>query len=386
MVLSHADRRIRAGIIQELVNQYWVSGCSECKMHISFQIALSYSSGYGQPRSLERSLEWLERSGKSTNELESQVNYAKTLILPPYRSLRIRELQDQFIIAVDHAHEYRIVHGADFSQIKAELAEELRDVGITFGESHMMTITLKRTLARALNDDSMYNEAANMQEGLVKLLKANGDKDNEMKVLGDLCHTYSLQNRLQVAESYRSEVTDYFTEHLGEEHLGTLQSLTNLAHTQTELGRWTEAEKNLLRVIAVKTRIAGDEHQSTLAAQSNLVAVYSKQGRLAEAERLQSQIFEARLKTLAEDHQSTWHSMSNLAVIRWSQGRFNDAEEMELKVTELRRKLLGLNHPDTLMSMHNLALTYGKNKQLEKEESMLKQVLRREKNRDRHRT
>ncbi len=375
MVLSHADRRIRVGIIQELVNQYWVSGCSECKIHISLQIALSYYTGYGQPRSIEQSLIWLERSGRSTNELESQVNYAKILIVPPYRSRRIRKLQDQFISEVDHAHEYRIVHGVDFSQIKAELAEEVRDIGISFGEAHMMTVTLKRTLARVLNDNGMYNEAADMQESLFKSLKANGDKDNEMKVLADLCHTYSLQDRLQLAERYRSEAADYYTEHLGEEHMGTLQSLTNLAHTQTELGRWTQAEKNLLRVIAVKTRIAGNEHKGTLAAKSILAAVYFKQGQLAEAERLQSQILEARLRTLGEDHQSTWYSMSNLAVIRWGQGHFNDAEEMELKVVKLRRKLLGLNHPDTLTSMHNLALTYGKKKQLEKEESMLKQVL-----------
>ena len=375
MVLSHADRRIRVGIVQELIHQYWASECSECKMHVSFQIALSYHTGYGQPRNLEQSLTWLERSGRSTNELESQMGYAKILIIPPARSSRIKKLQDQFIVEVDHAHEHRMVHGIHDLQIKAELAEEVRDIGISFGEAHMMTVTLKRTLARILNDHGIYNEAADMQETLVKFLKTSGDKDNEMKVLADLCHTYSLQDRLQLAERYRLEVADYYMKHLGEEHMGTLGILTNLAHTQVELGQWTKAKENLLHVIAVTTRTVGGEHRGTLAAKSILASVYFKQGQLAEAESLQSRILEARLKTLGEYHESTWYSMSNLAVIRWGQEHFNDAEEMELKVVELRRKFLGSNHPNTLTSMYNLALTYGKNKRLEKEELMLKQVL-----------
>ena len=374
MVLSYADRRIRVGIVQELKHQYWASECSECKTHISLQLALSYHTGYGQSRDLEQSLIWLERSGRSTNELESQLSYAKILIIPPARSSRIQKLQDQFVITVDHAHEYRMVHGIQALQTKAELAEEIRDIGISFGEAHMMTIILKRTLAQFLNNHGIYNEAANMQETLVELLKTNGDKDNAMKVLADLCHTYSLQNRLPLAERYRLEVLDYYMKHLGEEHMGTLGILTNLAHTQVELGELEKAKKTLLHIIAVTSRIAGQEHRQTLAAKSILAAVYFKQGQLTEAESLQSRILETRLKTLGGDHESTWYSMSNLAVIMWGQGHFNDAEEMESKVVELRRKSLGSNHPDTLTSMYNLALTYGKTGQSEKEELMLKQV------------
>ena len=355
--------------------RYGETECSKCKSNISLQIALSYHTGYGQRCDREQSLIWLQRSGKSAYELEAQRNYAESLIIPPARSSRIRKLQDQFIVEVDHAHEYRMVHGIRFLQIKAELLEEIRDIGASFGEVHIMTQTLKRTLALLLNDHGLYNEAAEMLEALIQLLKAHGDKDNEIKILAILCHTYSLQGRFEIALQFRSEIADYYRKHLGEEHMGTLGILTNLAHTQVELGQLEKARRNLLYVIAVSGRIVGSQHRATLAAKSILAAVYFKQGRLAEADSLQSQVLEARRQTLGDNHESTWHSMTNMAVIRSEQGHFKDAETMEVKIVELRQRSLGSEHPCTLTSMYNLARTYGKSNQLKKECLMLKQVL-----------
>ena len=124
-ILSCADRRTRIVIVQELMYRYWETQCSKCKPNISLQIALSYQTGYGQPCDREQCLIWLGRSGKSAYELEAQKNYAESLIVPPARSSRIRKLQDQFIFEVDHAHEYRMVHGIQFLPIKADCRRRL---------------------------------------------------------------------------------------------------------------------------------------------------------------------------------------------------------------------------------------------------------------------
>ena len=81
-------------------------------------MALSYHSGYGIPCSLEESYRWLKFDGRSSTELESQIEYAKSLILPPYVNVRLRELQSQFVIEVDHAHEYRLISGRNISAIR----------------------------------------------------------------------------------------------------------------------------------------------------------------------------------------------------------------------------------------------------------------------------
>ncbi|KAL8853067.1 MAG: hypothetical protein Q9221_002097 [Calogaya cf. arnoldii] len=303
------------------------------------------------------SYRWLDLSGKTKEDLERQVEYARILILPPFINERLRGLRSQFIYQVDHAHEYRVASGESISKIKVALANEARDIGAAFGETHHMTVTLERTLAQILNQYGLSEEAAPLQEDLIKRLKSSGNTDDAMKVLADLCHTYSLQDRLQLAEHYREEVAEYYTQHLGQEHMGTLGILTDLAHTQTELGHLARAEVILTRVIAVATRVAGIEHRQTLAANSILAAVYFKQGQLKLAGSLQSQVLEARVRVFGENHESI------------------EAEDIEIKVVALRTKLLGASHPDTLMSMYNLARTYGKNQGPAEEEKMLRKVL-----------
>ncbi|KAL9615144.1 MAG: hypothetical protein Q9167_000462 [Letrouitia subvulpina] len=135
------------------------------------------------------------------------------------------------VLALARLKKSNQVQNAAREVIKAELEEEVRDIGVTFGQTHMIIFNLKRTLARILNSHGMYDAAATIQEDLVTLLDADGEKDNRIKLLSDLSHTYSLQDRLQLAERYRLEVVKYYTEHPGQEHMGTLASLVNLAHT-----------------------------------------------------------------------------------------------------------------------------------------------------------
>lgn len=279
IILAHADRRIRIDIARELKNQYWNTRCSECKAHNSFQIALCYRTGFSQPYSLEESLAWLERSGKSLEDLLLEIDCGQSIRLPEYRDERIRNLQDQFLFEVNYAHEYRMDHNAELKQIVFELSDEVRAIGCSFGEIHEMTVTLKRILAQLLHAQGLYDEAARIQESLFKRLLAEEVRGSGMKVLTDLCQTYSAQGLLPLAESYRSVVADYYTETLGEEHMGTLSILADLTHTLIEMRQWASAEKILLRVVAITSRKVGDEHASTLAAKSNLTAAYYKQGR-----------------------------------------------------------------------------------------------------------
>ena len=88
-ILLHADRLIRVGIVQELLQRYEASKRLRCKQHAAFQVALSYHTGYGIPCSLEQSNRWLELSDRSATELEGRIEYARNLLLPPYVNVRL---------------------------------------------------------------------------------------------------------------------------------------------------------------------------------------------------------------------------------------------------------------------------------------------------------
>lgn len=156
-VLLSADRRIRIGIIKELINRHWTTKCSRCKKHSALQVALSYHTGYGTARNLEQSYKWLELSGKTKEDLERQVEYARILVVPPYNNERLRELQSQFLYAVNHASEYRAAPGESISEIKAALANEVRDIGASFGDTHNMTVELERILGTSFWSPQLPN-------------------------------------------------------------------------------------------------------------------------------------------------------------------------------------------------------------------------------------
>lgn len=146
--LSHADRRFRVAIVQKLLQQYRVSKCFKCRDHIALQLALSYSTGYGIPRDPKESQNWLTISGKSREYFDFQIEYSRIMIMPVLVNVRLRELQSQFFFQVNYAHEYRSTPGNNILDIKAALMAEIRDIGIVYGETHNMTITLKRTLGK----------------------------------------------------------------------------------------------------------------------------------------------------------------------------------------------------------------------------------------------
>ena len=149
LVLSYADIRFRAAIVQELLRRHRESKCTKCRDHIAFQLALSYATGYGIPRDLEASRRWLLISGKSREELNFQIEYSKIMIMPLLGNKRLREIQSQFFFAVDHAHEYRSTPGNNILDIKAALTVEIRDIGRVYGETHDMTVTFKRVLGES---------------------------------------------------------------------------------------------------------------------------------------------------------------------------------------------------------------------------------------------
>jgi len=186
------------------------------------------------------------------------------------------------------------------------------------------------------------------------------DLDEELmaslwKELGDI---YFHEGRWQEAETLQVRVMETSIRVLGEEHPGTLTSMSNLASTYWNQGRWQEAETLDVRVMETWIRVLGEEHPDTLRSMNNLASTYWNQGRWQEAETLQVRVMETSIRVLGEEHPDTLTSMSNLASTYWNQGRWQEAETLQVRVMETWIRVLGEEHPDTLTSMSNLASTY----------------------------
>ncbi|KAF2004693.1 FabD/lysophospholipase-like protein [Amniculicola lignicola CBS 123094] len=150
-----------------------------------------------------------------------------------------------------------------------------------------------------------------------------------------------------------SEVRD--GEEGGGAHMQLLWKFAMCLHAD---GKFNEAEDAFAQVMEMEKKVLGEEHPGTLASISNLALTYINQGRWKEAEELGVRVIETRKRVLGKEHPGTLISISNLAITFWNQGRWKEAEELDMQVIETRKRVLGKDHPNTLTSMNNLAWTW----------------------------
>ncbi|KIJ49330.1 hypothetical protein M422DRAFT_246422 [Sphaerobolus stellatus SS14] len=193
----------------------------------------------------------------------------------------------------------------------------------------------------------------------VSKLKKEGEyEDDTFKVFSDILKECGDWTHWEDVINFQKEIIARRQNHLGEEHLNTLESITNLASTYYHQGQWTKAEELHLKVWKISRDKLGEAHTDTITGMANLASTYRHQGQWTEAEELELKVWQIRRDKLGEAHPDTITSMANLASTYWKQGQWTDAEELELKVWQIRRGKLGEAHPDTISSMANLASTY----------------------------
>jgi hypothetical protein len=69
--LLWADFRVRIEIV-ELLKAKAGSSCSSCSKAVSFQVAFCYHVGFGMPKDDEQVESWLQRSGRSLDDIRSE--------------------------------------------------------------------------------------------------------------------------------------------------------------------------------------------------------------------------------------------------------------------------------------------------------------------------
>jgi len=168
---------------------------------------------------------------------------------------------------------------------------------------------------------------------------------------------------------------DYCTNHLGEMHLNTLDSMNNLALAFGLQGQYSAAEKLYQQVLAGTEKVLGPEHPSTLTSVNNLAEVFKAQGRYPDAEKLHRRTLASRERVLGSEHLDTLRSVNNLASVLKDQGKYSDAEQLYRRAIMGFGKILGPEHPFTLSSQNNLAVVFLKQRNYKAAEELLRGVI-----------
>ncbi len=178
-----------------------------------------------------------------------------------------------------------------------------------------------------------------------------------LKSMSELANTLSAQGDLAGARTFEEKALEVNTRVRGEEHPDTLSAMNNLAATLRAQGDHAGARTFEEKALEVSIRVLGEEHPQTLTTMNNLGLTLKAQGDLAGARTLLKISLEASIRVLGEDHPDTLKSMNNLAITLSAQGDLTGARTLEEKALEVSIRVRGEEHPDTLAAMNNLAGT-----------------------------
>jgi eukaryotic-like serine/threonine-protein kinase len=163
---------------------------------------------------------------------------------------------------------------------------------------------------------------------------------------------------------------------LGQNHLSTLNSMSNLATAYYEAGQVDRAIPLYQKALETQRATLGEDHPDTLVAMNGLAAAFDIAGQVDRAVTLYEQTVRAQRAKLGEDHPDTLISMSNFAGAYRRAGHLDRAMPLLEKVLSARRAKLGEAHPDTLMSMSNLAVAYNVAGRFDRAIALFEEVLK----------
>lgn len=219
---------------------------------------------------------------------------------------------------------------------------------------------------------------------------SRGERLAKQKILHHVAVHFNYRGQWEKAAKYLTEATRIQKELLGDEHIFTLDSMSELASANRSLGRWKAAEEILVKNISMRSRILHKHHPDTLCDMVTLIATYMDQGRPKVAEELRvkvedaakqdgraypemfammymnlcqwkevekwdSKAMEMKKSVIGEEHPETLNSVYRLGIAYQHLYKVDLAGELALQALEGRKKLLGEEHPDTLASMDCLA-------------------------------
>ncbi|QRV99284.1 kinesin light chain [Ceratobasidium sp. AG-Ba] len=227
-------------------------------------------------------------------------------------------------------------------------------------------------ILKELNPDDVYTvDSLHLSHGLDDTNYVQNPSETQQ--LTTLPPTFNVEQ--DQAERLFSEVLSASQRAFGNEHEGTLITMSCLASTYRKQGKFDRAESLYLQVVPMRKRVLGEDHDHTLTSMHNLALTYKQQGRLDEAEQLFSDVLSTSQRVFGNEHEETLTTMNCLASIYRNQERFDKAEHLYLQLVSMTRRVLGGEHYDTLISMHNLAVTYQKQGRLDEAEKLFSDVL-----------
>lgn len=323
--LFQGDVRVREFVFQSLIDQAKSSTCFACQLNAAFQASICFAVGFGTPADVQSCHQWLQRSGKSSIDLERILSGIKEYPRIPqaeglylYHTVFLNNLHNGgYLRNIDYLDTY--LPALSLDNVKNLYKREIDDLVSCLGSAAYLTMSLQGVYATILREAGLYQEAAAIQSRcLQQLLQSTLDDGNEnpeaQVFMSALAETYRRQGDFQQAECFNSMVKSRRTETFGPDHPLTLACVQTEGILYHERGFPEDAESTFKLVIEKRKQSMGTYHAGTLNAMCDLGNLYLHQMRYKEAATTLEEERGLCERLLGTNHHSTLSTLANLAI------------------------------------------------------------------------
>ncbi|KAI4171066.1 MAG: hypothetical protein LQ348_006994 [Seirophora lacunosa] len=359
---AKADHQVRRQILHSLEEQF---ACFQ-NPRTAFEIALCSRLGFGGSADERKCQGWLSKSERGAQELDSEIDTIRSRKQWQFASKKIHLLTEKGFIHWAHFSEHRTNEALRVAEV--ECVREVADMQNILGETHLVVLIFRTTLALLLERQGRLDDSLHIQKSLVADFENDADYGPDhastLTSVSNLAHTLLSLGRFEEAELTTRKVYAKSQSLLGAEAPYTLVSGNNLATALQHLGRYSEASKIHESVLQTRRRVMGVGNVATLTSMNNYAQLLSLEGKFDEAEKAHIICIKELQTILGFEHPFVLACQNNLAEVYESQGRLDDAEKLGRTILQTKDRVLGPRHPSTLNTLNNLALVLQAQKRL----------------------
>ncbi|MCR5093005.1 MAG: toll/interleukin-1 receptor domain-containing protein [Lachnospiraceae bacterium] len=271
-------------------------------------------------------------------------------------------------------NESRILHGADSAMVidlYRELAADRRMAGdpesalrmaesalqlsdSVFGEDSDVSQRILYTISEVETDLGNAEKSLEIQKKLYDLMLRTEGKTRLQLLKMNMAYNMSLSGDHESAMEIYTDIYNERRERYGEDHLHTLEVLSEMALTCQRMGRYAEALELQEKVLATYEKVFGQLSVQAAAALHNIGYSCIGIGDYPKAQERLTESYGIRAKRLGEDHPECLNTRRYIADCLFMTGRYNDGMQTIREVFLARVKLLGRDHPDTIGTLNSL--------------------------------
>ena len=235
-----------------------------------------------------------------------------------------------------------------------------RVVDRLFGDSHILTLSMRSNEGLLLEDNGRYGAAQDCYNSILKICEPvfGADHPLTLRVTQYLATVLKHQGRRGEALTLYERTFEAQKRTFGDTHPLTLEIMNRVADLLGSSDRLPEAFTWYESALSHSELALGKEHPLSIKILSGLAKTHRTVGELDRALELSHRVLDGRQKLYYHEHSDVIEIENDLGTVLFMQGRHDEALKRYSEALGKRMKVLGSAHPSTMDTVESTGRVY----------------------------